>query len=317
MKQKWTAEHDEILKKMVSEDKTCKEIAILLNRTLKSVQHRFNILGLKKPTLKVGDKVQTFTITEIYNVNTGRQNITMAKYVCDCGLSDSKRLTYMKKGSSIYCPCSGKKCRGKNRPVSVGDKFNRLTVIEMEKSIVRCRCDCGNEIKIPRKNLFNCNTSSCGCFHRELISEKFSKHKSSNSRLYNIWQHMKTRCQNTNRPDYYYYGGRGISVCDKWKDYKNFEEWALSNGYSEELTIDRIDVNGNYLPENCKWSTRKEQANNRRPKIGSINPVIAAFGQSKTLNEWMEDPAIQYKNKYNVIYRINAGWPVEQALMEP
>lgn len=113
-------------------------------------------------------------------------------------------------------------------------------------------------------------------------------HGDCNTRLYYIWQDMLNRCRNKNNHNYHNYGGRGIEVCDEWKSYINFKEWAISNGYENNLTLDRVNTNGNYCPENCKWSTIQEQENNRRN-----NHLITAFNKTQTLSQWSRESGIK------------------------
>jgi len=151
-----------------------------------------------------------------------------------------------------------------------GQRFGRLTVMsEAERKnkhrMWNCKCDCGGYTKVYDGSLKRGLTTSCGCYRREQNKKRSITHGESNTRLYSIWYNMKKRCYHKGVAGYDDYGGRGITVCDEWKNsFETFREWALSNGYSDELTIDRINNEGKYEPNNCRWTTQIEQNYNTR-----------------------------------------------------
>lgn len=173
----------------------------------------------------------------------------------------------------------------------VGQKFNMLTVLEfydVQNGMSRwlCQCDCGKILPVYGRHLKSGNTMSCGCYHKAHNKEYNYKHGESGTRLYNIWGHMKSRCNNPNKKTYRWYGGKGIKVCDQWKDFTNFREWALNNGYKENLTIDRIDSNKNYCPENCQWLTMKENNDKDRRRYAGI--AFNSNGEKEEFNSLKE-----------------------------
>ena len=149
----------------------------------------------------------------------------------------------------------------------IGNKYNKLTVIEVLNTSPKkllCRCDCGNETVVFKSNLLRGHTKSCGCNRSKNAKKLFTKHGLAGTRVHRIWVEMIHRCYLESDTSYKKYGARGITVCDEWRnDFKAFYDWAMSNGYSDELTIDRIDGTGNYEPTNCRWATYKEQNLNR------------------------------------------------------
>lgn len=192
-----------------------------------------------------------------------------------------------------------------------GRKFGRLTAIRHDgykefpsskrKVVWLCECECGNTVRVMARALKSGNTKSCGCLAIEKKREngqKNTKHGMCNSRLYSIWHGMKYRCYNPSSHEYKNYGGKGIHICDEWLfDFKCFYEWAVCNGYRDNLTIDRIDFDKDYCPENCRWVGAKEQNNNK-----SNNRFIYIDGVKKSLAEWAEEHSIAPET---VAYRID------------
>lgn len=196
-----------------------------------------------------------------------------------------------------------------------GQKINRLTVIKRDgsqnkKAVWLCKCDCGKEFRVLGSSIISGNTKSCGCLHREMAQNMGlanKKHGMFGTRIYGIWADMKKRCLDERDRAYKHYGGRGISVCEDWYDFEKFYEWAKMSGYNDTLTLDRMNVNGNYTPDNCKWTTWKEQQNNRRS-----SRMITYNGETKTLKQWSDITGIPYST---LCARINTlHWDVEKAL---
>ena len=183
--------------------------------------------------------------------------------------------------------------RGPKSRKLLGRKFGRLEVIEyIGDKTVKCRCDCGNDSTVATNNLYSGNTTSCGCLKCEKLGP-FVIHGLSNDRLYIAWRGMIQRCENPNNKSYQYYGGRGITVCEEWHDANTFIQWASKSGYKKNLTIDRINNNEGYNPENCKWSTHKQQMNNRKNNI-----LITIDNDTKTLARWVDEFNLDYSEVY-------------------
>lgn len=200
-----------------------------------------------------------------------------------------------------------------------GERHGRWTIVEYagkkkrydgrNNYTWRCRCDCGNE-KVLTTHLFHI-TNSCGCLTKENVHKAL--YKGNSKRIYGIWYKMNDRCYNEKGMWYHNYGGRGITVCKEWQEYEGFlrfQEWALNNGYQEGLTLERVDNDGNYCPDNCTWATRKQQSNNQR-----TNKRLTMDGETKTLAMWCEEYDAEYTR---TLYRIKHGYTLKEALtMKP
>lgn len=188
-----------------------------------------------------------------------------------------------------------------------GQRFGRLTVETFEycgpggHSYWRCKCDCGGEKVVRSSHLKSGNVSSCGCKTRKT-------HGETKSRLYVIWNDMKQRCTNPGAIGFHLYGGRGITVCEEWMNsYEAFRDWALANGYRDDLSIDRKENDGPYCPENCRWATRREQANNTRK-----TRFLTYNGETHSVSEWARILGIKQSTLSARLNKFN--WSVEEAL---
>lgn len=177
-----------------------------------------------------------------------------------------------------------------------------------------CKCKCGIVRSVDRANLVNGISKSCGCYSRERARNRRNAHHESKTRLYKVWVNMRKRCRNPHDKSYLRYGGRGIKVCDEWNDYLVFKAWAMSTGYDEsaaygECTLDRINVNGGYSPDNCRWISTAQQSYNRRS-----NHRITYNGETLTIREWEEKLHLR---KGIVSSRLHRGWNEIRALTTP
>ena len=200
-----------------------------------------------------------------------------------------------------------------------GKKFHRLTVNSYQGKLNKsqlwlCTCECGNKTLANTNNLNKGHTKSCGCLARELTKVRNRKHGAwstdrKNFFEYEAWQKMKGRCYNPNNNRYKYYGARGIKVCERWRN--SFENFLADMGEkpNKEYSLDRIDVNGEYSPENCRWADRVTQANNKRTNIR-----LEYKGVTKSVNQWAEEYNI---GRSTLLYRIKLGWSIEKALTKP
>lgn len=209
-----------------------------------------------------------------------------------------------------------------------GQRFGRLVVIERKETATSghakwlCLCDCGNTKNVTSNQLrSHRGTKSCGCLQRERAShanlnkdhsdfKEKTKIGAEHKRLHQTWRDMINRCTNTNNRRFYAYGERGIQVCEEWlNSFLAFKEWAIATGYTDELTLDRIDVNRNYEPSNCRWATLKEQNNNR-----TNNRIVKYKGESMTLHQLADRTGLNYKTLW---CRVQYGWSIEDAVERP
>ncbi len=196
-------------------------------------------------------------------------------------------------------------------------RFGRLQALRRAEPVVGrdgrkrsawvCRCDCGSEITAITDNLVAGRTRSCGCLRNEESSKRLRGHGMSDTRLYAIWNQMKQRCYNANTLYYENYGGRGITICEPWREnFIAFYDWAMQNGYQDGLTIDRINNDFGYCPDNCQWVDSVAQANNRRS-----NRRYEINGETHNVTEWAN---LRGVNPKLVFERLYAGWDIEGAL---
>lgn len=262
-----------------------------------------NLLGMQFGNLKIIEKIGS-------KKRRGRSEI---HWLCKCICGNEIEVTtnMLSKGKT-NCGCKNNKTKN-----LIGKKFGRLKVIkyvgkdENKQRIWLCKCDCGKEKRVSTRYLTSGDTKSCGCLLSDTSREYYSKlnktHGMTHTRLYTKWRGMIDRCYNKNTNGYNNYGGRGIKVCDEWKNnFENFYDWAIKTGYKDGLTIDRINVNEDYSPSNCKWATVKEQANNKRN-----NCYLDYKGEKRTLKQWSEKLNVKYAT---LKCRKDKGWKNEEIL---
>lgn len=190
-----------------------------------------------------------------------------------------------------------------------GQKFGRWLVLyrvnntKDRRVYWLCKCDCGNLKEVQGYSLLHGCSKSCGC----LVKDTNTKHGKTHSRLYNAWRNIKQRCYDHKNKRYKYYGERGIKMCDEWlHDFEAFYKWATNNGYKDNLQIDRIDVDGNYEPNNCRWTNIKMQQRNK-----TNNRLVTINGVTKCLSEWCDILNLKYGT---ISMRLRRGWSVKRAL---
>lgn len=196
-----------------------------------------------------------------------------------------------------------------------GNRYNNLIVVKRVENapggvtVWECICDCGNTTFVRGVNLKSGAVKSCGCLLKNMKTTL--RHNMSNSRLYHVWASIKRRCNAPSDKNYKNYGSRGIKMYKEWADsFETFMAWALNNGYSDSLTIERIDVNGDYCPENCTWIPANEQQKNRRTCYS-----ITYNGRTQNLVDWCNELNLPYKLIHNRIHKL--GWTFVRSITEP
>ena len=249
---------------------------------------------------------------------------------CDCGNIVVKPIAYLISGNCKSCGCLNKeksterliKIKEKGNSKSLQDfsnkRFGRLIVIKrvdnnkFKQVQWLCKCDCGNEKIITANALRSGNTKSCGCLKKEqdYINIAQKTHNMSNTRLYNIWRGMKNRCNSSTGKRHKFYHDKGIKVCEEWKNsFQIFYDWAINNGYNDNLSIDRIDNDKGYYPNNCRWTNSIQQNNNQ-----SNNIRLLYKGKEYSIKELAEQNNIKRATLYE---RIKRGWAIEKAITVP
>lgn len=251
-------------------------------------------------------------LTVIKNLGVQSNGRSLLRVKCDCGTEQDVYWFLIQKGKS---DC-GMRCFLRKENL-IGKKINYLTVKGHTYNAKGrfewiCECDCGKIVHVDEHDLKNGHTKSCGCYWSKAIKKACIKHNMSNSKIYYVYKTMKQRCYNPSSHNYKNYGARGIKVYPEWlgdNGFINFLNWSIANNYKEGLTIERIDVNKDYSPENCKWIPLREQFYNK-----TDTRYILYKGESKSLAKWCNELNLSYKK---VASRLNRGWSSEKAFETP
>lgn len=253
-----------------------------------------------------GKRFGYYTVIERTENKNGR---TMWKCRCDCGEERIVFASNLVRGLTRSCGCKQRDLLSDANKVDIsGKKFGKLTVLKMlpdtrGDALFECLCDCGNKTVCVGRDLKNGHTKSCGCL-------SMAANGLSYDRIYREWLNMRQRCQNEKHISYKDYGGRGIKVCDEWDNsFLAFHDWAMVNGYNDSLSIDRIDVDGNYEPSNCQWITMKEQQSNKRNNV-----FLTYCGETKSVSEWSKITGISISTLNS---RRRKGWSEKDCIEKP
>lgn len=263
-----------------------------------------------------GQKFGRLTVISRAENKSGRTNWHCR---CDCGNEKDVLAINLARGTTKSCGCLNlEKIKERSFKDLTDKRFGRLVAIcvdrtENGKIYWRCKCDCGKFHVVLSNKLISGNTISCGCYRKENVLDKIGElnktHGKYNTRLYRIYEQMKGRCYTETSRAYERWGGRGITVCKEWlgeHGFENFYNWAMANGYDKNLTLDRKNNSKGYSPDNCRWATAKQQANNTRSTV-----FLTYKGEIKPASEWSEITGIR---QATLTRRKRSGWTDEQCI---
>lgn len=248
-----------------------------------------------------GQKFGKLTVLKREGYTNGKRKSILWLCKCDCGNEVKRTASHLKK-SNNSSTCG--KCNLIKDSDYIGKKFGYWTILYATKGNGRkktyiCECKCGSKKAVALDTLKLGTSKSCGCFHKEQLSKKMTTHGQTGKRIMSIYYNIKSRCYNEKNNRFKDYGDRGIKMCDEWKNNSSlFVKWSMENGYADNMSIDRIDNDGDYCPNNCRWVLLKEQAQNKRNSI-----LFTFYGVTKNLKEWCECIGESYQKMYGRYFR--------------
>jgi len=261
----------------------------------------------QKVQIVVGAHYGRWTVLSDAGKNRHGARLVLAE--CKCGTKRVVQFVSLRHGNSRSCGCY--------REDVAGARYGRWTVLSNAgtnshgKRLVLCRCSCGTERVVQYHSIKHGGSKSCGCWNQEQAVTTNTTHGSCGSRLYRVWEDMKSRCKYPTHQAYAHYGGRGITVCTEWHDFIPFQKWATENGYQQGLSIERLDNDAGYSPGNCCWATPQMQSRNRR-----TNHFIEAWGETRILNDWAADERCSI-TAAGIKCRLKKGMSPEAAISTP
>lgn len=272
---------------------------------------------MKKPLDLIGQRFSRLIVVQraADHFEPSGKKVIRWECLCDCGKSTIVSGSQLRKGKTKSCGCL-------DHPDITGQKFGKLIVLRVGTPKIKpcgktvkkwlCKCDCGNLAEVATSDLTSGHTTSCGCVKRNALAAATIKHGMTGTRIYNIYRGICARCYNKKSTAYVNWGGRGIIICSEWlgeNGFNNFYKWSISHGYADDLTIDRIDNDGNYEPENCRWTSLLVQANNTRKNV-----YITYNGKTQSLPDWCRELDLEYSMIY---VRYRRKWNVERMFNQP